>query len=57
MWHYIYLIMGRNKNRWAKPSKKLDRNRLIDDAKATEPENFAFMQKINSHPVHLFSLL
>lgn len=29
----------------------------MDDAKATEPENFAFMQKINSHPVHLFSLL
>lgn len=30
---------------------------LMDDAKATGPENFAFMQKINSHPVHLFSLL
>lgn len=23
---------------------------LMDDAKATGPENFAFMQKINSHP-------
>lgn len=29
---------------------------LMDDAKATGPENFAFMQKINSHPVHLFRL-